>query len=172
MPLASRPTLADLGPSWQRSLDARNRSPLTLQAYYECFDRDLADQVSPQQQALFNSGTAVGELARERFGPGLLIEERYFEHPAAVSHTEEAMKDPSITTLFEAAFSFEEINIRADILTKNDDGTFDLMEVKSSTSFKPEHLPDIAIQQHVLEGLGYPTQARLLFGDGIPCLFV
>ena len=68
------------------------------------------------------------------------------------------MRDPSVRTLFEAAFSYEGINIRADILTKNDDGTFDLVEVKSSTSFKPEHLPDIAIQQHVLEGLGYPTR--------------
>jgi hypothetical protein len=123
--------------------------------YFECFSRDLADAVTPQQQALFDGGTVVGELARDRFGPGLLIAEPYFEHTVAVQHTKEAMENDEIRTLFEAAFSFEGINIRADILTKNDDGSLDLIEVKSSTSYKPEHLPDIAIQQYVIEGLGY-----------------
>jgi len=126
--------------------------------YFECFKRDLADPITPQQQALFDGGTVVGELARARFNPGLLIDEKYFEHAKAVQHTKEAMEDDAIKTLFEAAFSFGGINIRADILTKNDEGSHDLIEVKSSTSFKPEHLPDIAIQQHVIEGLGHPIR--------------
>ena len=41
-----------------------------------------------------------------------------------------------------------------DILKRNDDGTFDLIEVKSNTSLKKEHLPDCAIQLYVLQNLG------------------
>ena len=130
--------------------------------YLETFNRDLADPISPQQQALFDSGTAVGELARERFSPGLLIDEQYFEHGKAMQHTDQSLEDDTIKTLFEAAFSFEGINIRADILHRNDDGSLDLIEVKSSTSFKKEHLPDVAIQLHVVEGLGHTIRKSAL----------
>ena len=53
-PPLSRPALADLVPSWQRSLDARNRSPRTLQTYLEglrLFDRYLAAQGMPRAVA-------------------------------------------------------------------------------------------------------------------------
>ena len=32
--------------------------------YLECYDRDLADPVDETQQAIFDTGTGVGELAR------------------------------------------------------------------------------------------------------------
>jgi hypothetical protein len=37
---------------------------------------------------------------------------------------------------------------------RNSDGSFDLIEVKSSTSVKPEHLPDCANQAYVLQQSG------------------
>jgi hypothetical protein len=40
--------------------------------------------------------------------------------------------------------------INADILTRTPDG-WHLIEVKPSTSVKPEHLPDVAFQNYVLE---------------------
>ena len=49
-----------------------------------------------------------------------------------------------------------------DILSRNDDGTFDLVEVKSSTGVKDEHIPDVAIQLHVLAGSGVPIRRALL----------
>ena len=131
--------------------------------YLECYDRDLADPIDETQQAIFDTGTGVGELARQRFPDGRLIEERYFEHSQAVKTTETALADASVTAIFEGGFAFEKIRIRVDILKRNDDESFDLIEVKSTTSAKAEHVPDVAVQLHVLEGLGIPVrQAHLM----------
>ena len=43
---------------------------------------------------------------------------------------------------------------RVDVLRRSGQETFDLVEVKSGTNVKAEHIPDVAIQLHVLEGLG------------------
>ena len=51
--------------------------------YLECYHRDLADPTDANQQHLFDVGTAVGELAREIYPAGTLIEEKYFEHSPA-----------------------------------------------------------------------------------------
>ena len=65
--------------------------------------------------------------------------------------------------IFEGGFAFEKIRIRVDILKGYEDESFDLIEVKSTTSAKSEHIPDVAVQLHVLEGLGIPVrQAHLM----------
>ena len=115
---------------------------------------ELADPTPAGQQALFDFGTRLGELARERFPGGRFISNPAFEHSAAMEKTQEALDDSSVPFLYEAAFEFEGIRIRVDILIRNGDGTFSMVEVKSSTGGKPEHIPDIAIQIHVLEGSG------------------
>jgi len=131
--------------------------------YLECYDRNLADPIDERQQAIFDTGNRVGELARERYHNGRLIEEQYFQLPQAVRSTEKALSDTSVPAIFEGAFAFEKIRIRTDILERNDDGTFDLIEVKSTTSAKSQHIPDVAIQLHVLEGMGIPVrQAHLM----------
>ena len=130
--------------------------------YLECYDRELADPIDERQQAIFDTGTGVGELARESFSHGRLIEERYFEIPQAIRTTEKVLSDTTTTALFEGAFAFEKIQIRVDILNRNSDGTFDLIEVKSTTSAKSQHIPDVAIQLHVLKGLGIPIRDAYL----------
>ena len=126
--------------------------------YLDWFSKDLADPVDPSQQALFDSGTEVGVLARQRFPGGLLIEAPYDAHSRAVTSTSKALEDTVIPAFYEAAFTFEGIRVRVDILSRNGDGTFDLIEVKSSTSVKQEHIPDAAIQLHVLENSGVPVR--------------
>ena len=71
----------------------------------------------------------------------------------AVEHTKAELSNVGVT-IFEGAFIFDSVLVRVDILKCNDDGTFDLIEVKSSTSLKKEHLPDCAIQLYVLQNLG------------------
>ena len=132
------------------------------QLYLACYSPKLADPVDASQQALFDSGATVGELARQRFPEGRLIEETYFEHARAVASTQEALADRSIPSLYEAAFAFEGIRIRTDILSRTGEDGFDLVEVKSSTRVKPEHIPDAAIQMHVLKGSGVPVRKALL----------
>ena len=132
--------------------------------YLEVHNRRLADPVDPGQQAVFDAGNAVGELARQRFPGGTLIGEKYYEHVRAERSTRELLSDASVPSLYEAAFSFEGIRTRVDILARTEGGTaFDLIEVKSSTRFKErEHLPDVSIQLHVLEGAGVPVRGAYL----------
>ena len=130
--------------------------------YLESYRRDLADTVSAGQQAIFDSGTAVGELARQRFPRGILVDESHLDHQRAVETTRALVDDSSVSSIYEAGFTFEGIRTRIDVLERNEDGTFDLIEVKSTASDKPEHYTDVAIQLYVVEGSGIPVNRASL----------
>ena len=122
--------------------------------YLECYHRELADPVEAGRQTVFDTGHAVGELARRRFQGGVLVAEQYFEHSQAVRTTQDLLGAPSIPALYEPAFTFEGIRTRIDVLVRTADRVFDLIEVKSTASAKDEHIADVAIQVHVVEGCG------------------
>ena len=86
--------------------------------FLECYHRYLADVVGSGQQGLFDSGTAVGELARQRFPNGLLILEDHLHHSDAVQSTARAIADNTVPAIFEAAFTLEGIRIRVDVLKR------------------------------------------------------
>ena len=131
--------------------------------YLESFHQELADPVSPSLQAIFDAGTNVGEEARRRFPNGRLVEESHLMHDQAVSATQALLAESHIPALYEAAFTFEDIRTRVDILAKNDRGGYDLIEVKSTTRVKPEHITDVGIQVYAAEGAGTPiTNAYLM----------
>ena len=130
--------------------------------YLDCYHHDLADPVDAGQQAVLDAGTAVGELARRRFPGGILIEEPYFEHAQAVRSTLNLLSDPSVPSLYEPAFAFQGIRTRVDVLNRLGEREFDLVEVKSTTKAKDEHIRDVAIQTHVAEGSGIPIRRALL----------
>ena len=130
--------------------------------YLESYRRELADPVSAGQQAIFDSGTAVGELARQRFPGGILIDESHLEHQQAVETTRALLEGVNVPALYEAGFTFEGIRTRIDVLERNEDGTFDLIEVKSTAGVKPEHITDVAIQMYVVEGTGIPVNRASL----------
>lgn len=96
----------------------------------------------------------MGEKARLRFPGGRLVEESYLEHARAVGTTKAMLADSSIPALYEAAVNFEGIRARFDVLVRRDGQRFDLVEVKSSTGVKDEHITDVAIQLHAAEGCG------------------
>lgn len=122
--------------------------------WHSTYNPDLAPEVSPAQQAIFDTGHQVGELATRLYPGGVLIEERYYQHEKAVQTTLKAIRDPSVTSIYEAAFAYNDIRIRVDILERIENGKWNLIEVKSSTSVKEIHLPDVAIQYYVLRGSG------------------
>lgn len=123
--------------------------------YLEVHRRDLLPEVdNPGLQAIFDAGHEVGRLACERHPGGVLIGGDHFHHNDAVEATRRAMADSSVPGIFEAAFTFESVKVRADILIRNADGTWDLQEVKSTTRVKEVHLPDVAVQVFVLAGSG------------------
>ena len=130
--------------------------------YLDLHHRELADPVEPGLQAILDAGTAVGQLARGRFPGGTLVEEDYFEHARAVASTETLLADASVPALYEPAFVFQGIRTRIDVLCRRGRREFDLVEVKSTTGVKDEHIADVAIQMHVVEGSGISVRRAYL----------
>ena len=133
-----------------------------LRLWHQCYNRDLASEVSPVQQAVFDIGHAVGRLATQLYPEGVLIEEDHLHHKEAVQATLKAMENPNVHAIYEAGFIFDGVRIRVDILERLDDGKWNLIEVKSSTSVKDIHLPDVAVQYHVLKGKGLDIDRVIL----------
>lgn len=116
------------------------------------YQRD-AMETTPGNQAALNVGNDVGDLARELYGPGLLIS-HVDNTSRALAETAAALKGKGRRqALYEAAFQYQDVLVRADVL-KPVAGGYDLIEVKSSTSVKDYHLIDCAIQAWVIQNAG------------------
>jgi len=121
--------------------------------YRMCFQPELATPPDAAQQARFDAGTRVGELARNLRPGGVLIDEPFFRHDDAVARTRALLANGATSAICEAGFTEAGVRIRADILSTSRDGR-ELIEVKSSTSVKDEHLDDAAIQLATIEAAG------------------
>ncbi len=122
--------------------------------------------ISPEREALFASGTRIGQLARDYWPGGLLIEADYTHIPEAIRQTREALARRR-EVLYEAAVEHQGVLVRVDILRRLGDGTYELTEVKSGTRLdEAKHVPDVAIQLFVLESSGLPVaRANLMHID-------
>lgn len=123
--------------------------------------RDLQDAVSPEQQAIFDAGTEVGVLAQKWIGGGVLITAGHMDPQKALDETQAAI-DAGAQVIYEAAFLYEDVLIRADIIARNPEKNWDLFEVKSTTGVEPTHLNDVAIQRYVITGAGIKLNASHL----------
>ncbi len=126
-----------------------------------CHARELADPVGETQQHIFDTGTSVGELARERFSDGVLVAEDYTQSAEALETTRRLLEDPP-GAIFEAAIQHGDVFVRPDVLARVGENLWDLYEVKSGTRLKPEHITDVAVQMWVLEGAGLPIRNAYL----------
>jgi predicted RecB family nuclease len=113
----------------------------------------LAVELQPDivLQDRFDQGRQVGELARKRFAGGELI-----AHIGAREERLEAtarLMERHAGPWFEPAYHAGDVFIAADVLHPVDGG-YGLVEVKSSSERKDEHIIDAAIQAHVLEQSG------------------
>ncbi|MDY0088564.1 MAG: DUF2779 domain-containing protein [Coriobacteriia bacterium] len=115
--------------------------------------RELADPITESTQWIFDQGTEVGQLAHGLFPDGIEVTEDHLHSSQALSTTEGLLADGA-RTLYEPAFRFDGVLVRVDILVPIRDGRWDLYEVKSSSTLKPEHITDAAVQTYVVEGAG------------------
>ena len=130
------------------------------------YRRDLLPPVAPEQQQVFDQGHAIGALAREYFPGGKLVDADFRHIPQAVKQTA-GLIESGAKVIYEAAFVFNNVLVRCDILKRNLDGGWDLIEVKGSTEVKDEHLYDVAIQRYVAQGAGLKiNRAMLMHIDG------
>jgi hypothetical protein len=121
--------------------------------WLESYRRELLPPIPAAKERVFSQGYEVGLLARERFPGGVLINEDPFHWQAALEGTRRALATDA-SAFFEPCFFHDDTIARADILTRNADGSFDLIEVKSTTHSKEEHVWDLAVQTYVYEGAG------------------
>jgi len=108
-------------------------------------------QVDVVLQDRFDQGAEVGALARERFPGGVLIDLRH-DDPERVEATRRALA-AGAPAVFEATFVQDRVYAAIDVLERTSEG-FTLIEVKSSTKRKDEHIPDMAIQTWVARRAG------------------
>ena len=62
-------------------------------------------------------------------------------------------------------------NITQPVMVNNNDGSWDFIEVKSSTKLKPENIRDVAIQTYVLIGSGIKIRNSYLMHINRECEF-
>lgn len=98
----------------------------------------------------FDQGREVTLLARGRFPDAMLIP--YGADESRIEATQFAV-DFGTPAILEACFTADGVFVAADVLLKEGSG-YTLIEVKSSTQLKDDHVPDAAIQTQVLRRSG------------------
>ena len=122
--------------------------------YLLCYEDQLVGEPDEATQARFDQGAEVGELARKAFEGGALVDKPYWEVQGVVEQTQRLVADKSVPAIFEGAFEHDNVIVRPDVLRREPGGKWDLIEVKSGTEVKEVHIPDVAIQKHVLRSCG------------------
>lgn len=107
------------------------------------------DKVSVEQQAIFNRGHAVGNIAHQLFPGGV----------DASKGVKQRSKDALLRTLdliqkgekiiYEASFQHDGVWVIADIIVLEENG-YKVYEVKSSLSISETYMNDAALQYHVV----------------------
>jgi len=108
-------------------------------------------QVDVVLQDRFDQGVQVGTLARGLFPGGVLIDLPH-DDPWRVEATRKAIDD-GVPAVFEATFIEDRVYASIDVLERTANG-FTLIEVKSSSKVKDDHIPDAAIQTWVTRKAG------------------
>lgn len=105
------------------------------------YKKELATK---SKSGALQTGNVVGELARDLFAGGVMIE--FGDFKKMLSTTQDLLKSESV--IYEATFSDNGMSSMLDILVKNGD-VWDIYEVKSSTQVKDIHIIDSAYQRFV-----------------------
>lgn len=120
-------------------------------------------------------GNRVGKLAHQLFPNGVEILEAPWQHAQAVKRTQDLMSDESVPAIFEAAFEYEGVRVRVDILERLNNHTWRICEVKSAATIrekskkigklKEHYARDVLIQEHVVSSQAncYVSSIQLVF---------
>jgi hypothetical protein len=114
---------------------------------------------SESLQRIFDRGHDFESYAQQLFPEGVALGFSNFDEYSSLPARTKAELDRGTTTIFQGRFEAGNITCIVDILNRVGDNTFELIEVKSSTQVKDEHIPDLAFQTLVLEQAGYPISS-------------
>ena len=120
-------------------------------------------ETSASTQALFAVGNEVGAIAQQLYGTHDSLEIPYSGRlSTAIRQTEKRLADGARFPIFEATIQYDGVLVRVDALLPDDNGSWRIVEVKSSTSVKDVHIVDCAIQYWVLSNFGLKINAIAL----------
>ena len=106
-------------------------------------------------------GLQVESHALAEFPAGRLIEGKSSDHARRL--TRRAIRDGE-QVIFKGVFSHNRVVIRADVMERQDDGSWRLWEVKASTNAE-RFFEDMAVQVYVLRGLGLQVDPGVVVLD-------
>ena len=137
-------------------------------AWLDKYRPDDKKPIDEYTESLFANGHKVGELAKKHFNIDVdvtILNE--FDEPNTTAMVLETKKHIAAGTkvIAEASFDYFGFFCSVDIFVRNDDGSYNIYEVKSSkrdlknekkrNGVKEKYLIDAAYQQFILERLGY-----------------
>lgn len=129
------------------------------------WDRDSAGPRSGIDQLRMEFGIRFGEIVHCLYPDAVLIDINVGNLKKAEEDTRKAIEEGT-EVILEGTFRHEQCRVLSDVIEKQPDGSWHLIEVKSSTKVKDEHIPDLAYQKWVVEKCGYPvSKCDVMFAD-------
>ncbi len=119
--------------------------------YWQVHQPGLAAEPDAATEAAMEQGREVGMLARHMFPGGVEVGGRLAE---AIRTTRELVANPEVPAIFEGVFEHDGVLVRVDALQRRKGDLWRLVEVKSTSDLKDNHVADVAIQSYVLIGSG------------------
>ena len=113
-------------------------------------DPDRVPATDANRQYIFDQGHVVGELAKKLYPDGIDVPQDSFR--GNIDQTIRLMEERK--PLFEAGILADNLYSRVDVLYPADDESWDIIEVKSSTSAKDVHIQDAAYQRYCCRKMG------------------
>jgi len=123
------------------------------QLWWRVHEPDAPELVpDAETQKRFDTGVQVGAVARSYVPGGVLIDLPHTDYEGKVAETQRAIQ-ANAAAIYEASFVAGQVFVAVDILVREPRG-WRVIEVKSTTSLKEQHLPDAAIQVHAARHTG------------------
>ncbi len=120
--------------------------------------KTILPPIDPATQAIFDTGHEFEQYAEALFPGGVTLGfNDYDEYLSLPERTTQAL-DEGMHTIFQGRFEHEQLTFICDVIQVVEGKEVDLIEIKSSTSAKPEHIVDLAFQMVVLEKCGYTVR--------------
>lgn len=120
--------------------------------WLEKYRKDLmAEGREVELKKIFEDGFAVERQAYRLFPSGVSAADEDFGR--ALARTEKLIRGGA-RLIFQPSFIAGDLYCRCDIVRLDGGGRAEIIEVKSSTEVKPEHISDLAFQKSVLEACG------------------
>jgi len=118
------------------------------------FQKEKLPQIDESLQDIFDSGHKFEEYVEKLYPDGVKhTYNGYQEYLGLFKLTKEEI-EKGTKTILQGAFQTNGLTCIPDILDKNPDGSYDLIEIKTSTKVKEEQKYDLAFQTVVLEENG------------------